>query len=96
MYHWPARVRLRLSPAYSGRAAICFNSSPGTTQGEAEFVGRLARKYYWHRVAVVTITRRTCAPGCGSDAASHPLTCEKTHTPGLTPLSGQAPAGAGK
>ena len=35
---------------------ICFNSSPGTTQGEAEFVGRLARKYYWHSVAVVTIT----------------------------------------
>jgi hypothetical protein len=35
---------------------ICFNPSPGTTQGEAEFVGRLARKYHWQSVAVVTIT----------------------------------------
>ena len=35
---------------------ICFNPSPGTTQGEAEFVGRLARKYQWQSVAVVTIT----------------------------------------
>ena len=28
--------------------------------------------------------------------AAHLLTCEKTHTPGLTPRSGQARAGAGK
>ena len=35
---------------------ICFNPSPATTQGEAEFVGRLARKYHWHSIAVVTIT----------------------------------------
>ena len=35
---------------------ICFNPSPATTQGEAEFVGRLARKYHWDSVAVVTIT----------------------------------------
>lgn len=35
---------------------ICFNPSPGTTHGEAEFVGQLARKYHWHSVAVVTIT----------------------------------------
>ncbi len=34
---------------------ICFNPSPGTTQGEAEFIGQLARKYHWHSVAVVTI-----------------------------------------
>ena len=66
MYPSPAR----LSSAHSGVRLICFNPSPGTTQGEAEFVGRLARKYYWHSVAVVTITRRTCEPGCGSDATS--------------------------
>jgi hypothetical protein len=35
---------------------ICFNPAPVTTQGEAEFVGRLARKYHWHSIALVTIT----------------------------------------
>lgn len=35
---------------------ICFNPAPATTQGEAEFVGRLARKYHWHSIAVITIT----------------------------------------
>ncbi len=40
----------------TGVRLICFNPSPGTTQGEAEFVGRLARKYHWRCVALVTIT----------------------------------------
>jgi hypothetical protein len=35
---------------------MCFNPAPVTTQGEAEYVGRLARRYHWHSVAVVTIT----------------------------------------
>lgn len=35
---------------------ICFNPVPATTQGEAEFVGRLANKYHWQSVAVVAIT----------------------------------------
>ena len=39
-----------------GITLICFHPSPATTQGEAEFAGRLARKYHWHSVAVVTIT----------------------------------------
>jgi len=39
-----------------GVTLICFHPSPATTQGEAEFAGRLARKYHWHSVAVVTIT----------------------------------------
>jgi hypothetical protein len=34
----------------------CFNPEPATTQGEAEFVGRLAAEYRWHSIAVVTIT----------------------------------------
>ena len=51
---------------------ICFNPTPATTQGEAEFVGRLARRYHWHSIAVVTITPqdsrarlrvRRCFPG---------------------------------
>lgn len=35
---------------------VCFHPRPATTQGEAEFVGRLARKYRWSSVAVVAIT----------------------------------------
>ena len=49
---------------------ICFNPSPGTTQGEAEFVGRLARAHHWRSVAVVTITPRTPGPGCGLNGVS--------------------------
>ena len=39
-----------------GVKLICFNAVPANTQGEAEFVGRLATKYHWHSIAVVTIT----------------------------------------
>jgi hypothetical protein len=35
---------------------ICFNPVPATTQGEAEFIGRLAGQYHWHSIAVVAIT----------------------------------------
>lgn len=35
---------------------ICFDPNPSTTKGEAEFAGRLAKKYHWHSVALVTIT----------------------------------------
>ncbi len=35
---------------------ICFDPSPATTKGEAEFVGRLAGKYHWQSVALVTTT----------------------------------------
>ncbi|HCU97110.1 MAG TPA: hypothetical protein DHU96_32115 [Actinobacteria bacterium] len=34
---------------------ICFNPAPATTQGEAEFAGRLARQHRWKSVALVTI-----------------------------------------
>ena len=37
-----------------GVRLICFHPSPATTQGEAEFAGRLASKYHWHSVVVVT------------------------------------------
>jgi hypothetical protein len=39
----------------SGVRLICFNPDPGTTRGEAEYVGRLAREYHWRSVAVVTV-----------------------------------------
>ena len=35
---------------------ICFDPDPATTQGEAEFIGRLATKYRWQSVALVTIS----------------------------------------
>jgi hypothetical protein len=35
---------------------ICFNPKPPTTQGEAEYIGRLAKKYHWRSIAVITIT----------------------------------------
>jgi hypothetical protein len=43
-------------PAIPHVKVICFNPSPATTKGEAEFLGRLARKYHWRSVALVTIT----------------------------------------
>ena len=39
-----------------GVTLICFHPVPPTTQGEAEFVGRLAEKYHWRSIAVVAIT----------------------------------------
>jgi hypothetical protein len=35
---------------------ICFGPDPATTQGEAEFAGRLARRYHWHSIVLVTTT----------------------------------------
>jgi hypothetical protein len=39
-----------------GVTLICFNPTPPTTRGEAESVGRLAKKYHWRSIAVVAIT----------------------------------------
>lgn len=33
---------------------ICFGPDPATTQGETEFVGRLARHYHWRSITLVT------------------------------------------
>ncbi len=35
---------------------ICFDPSPETTRGEAEFAGRLARQYHWRSIALVAVT----------------------------------------
>lgn len=35
---------------------ICFEPVPATTQGEAEYVSHLARKYQWRSVVLVTST----------------------------------------
>jgi hypothetical protein len=37
-----------------GVKLICFDPDPASTQGEAEFVGRLARRYHWRSVVLVT------------------------------------------
>ncbi|HEY2553263.1 MAG TPA: hypothetical protein VGI64_22080 [Streptosporangiaceae bacterium] len=37
-----------------GVQLICFNPSPASTQGEAEFAGRLAARYHWRSIAIVT------------------------------------------
>lgn len=38
----------------AGVKLICFDPVPGNTRGEAEFAARLARKYGWHSVVLVT------------------------------------------
>jgi uncharacterized SAM-binding protein YcdF (DUF218 family) len=40
-----------------GVKLICFDPDPGTTRGEAEALGRLARQYHW--TSVVLVTTRT-------------------------------------
>jgi hypothetical protein len=42
------------APAIPHVAVICFDPDPATTQGEAEFAGRLARRYHWRSIALVT------------------------------------------
>ena len=44
------------APKIPGVRVICFDPDPATTKGEAEFAGRLARKYHWRSVALVTTT----------------------------------------
>jgi hypothetical protein len=44
------------APKIPGVRVICFDPNPETTQGEAEFAGRLARQYHWHSIALVATT----------------------------------------
>ena len=46
----------RCAPKINGVKFICFDPSPSTTRGEAEFAGRLAKRYGWHSIALVAIT----------------------------------------
>jgi hypothetical protein len=41
-------------PPVPGVRIICFNPSPSTTQGEAEYVSALARRHRWRSVALVS------------------------------------------
>jgi hypothetical protein len=41
-------------PGIPGVKLICFEPNPGDTRGEMEFAGRLAQRYHWHSVVLVT------------------------------------------
>lgn len=41
-------------PPVKGVKIICFEPDPGNTRGEAEFAGRLAKRYHWHSIVLVT------------------------------------------
>jgi uncharacterized SAM-binding protein YcdF (DUF218 family) len=41
-------------PAIPDVRLICFEPDPGDTRGEAEEIGRLARRYHWSSLALVT------------------------------------------
>jgi uncharacterized SAM-binding protein YcdF (DUF218 family) len=62
----------RCAARVPGIKVICFDPDPATTRGEAEFAGRLARRYRWRSIAVVTtpdqatrgrIRVKRCFPG---------------------------------
>lgn len=42
------------APAIRGVHVICFEPSPSSTRGEAEFAGRLAQQYHWRSIVVIT------------------------------------------
>jgi hypothetical protein len=42
-------------PKIPGLTLICFDPNPPTTQGEAQYVGRLAKRFHWHSIVLVTI-----------------------------------------
>jgi uncharacterized SAM-binding protein YcdF (DUF218 family) len=44
---------------YPTLTVLCFQPSPGTTQGEAESTTRLARQYDWHSLVLVTTPDQT-------------------------------------
>jgi hypothetical protein len=41
-------------PPIPGVKLICFDPDPGTTRGEAEAIGRLAKQFHWSSVVLVT------------------------------------------
>jgi hypothetical protein len=40
---------------------ICFDPSPPTTRGEAQFAGRLAARYHWRSIALVAVAPQDTA-----------------------------------
>ena len=44
------------APRIPHETIICFDPDPSTTKGEAEFVGRLAKRFGWRSLVLVTTT----------------------------------------
>ena len=44
----------RCLPAVHDVTILCFSADPGTTRGEAQYIGEAAREYGWHSVVLVT------------------------------------------
>jgi uncharacterized SAM-binding protein YcdF (DUF218 family) len=53
---WKAAIALCRAGRYAGARVVCFEANPYSTQGEAEAVGRLARRDGWHSIVVVSST----------------------------------------
>jgi hypothetical protein len=77
------------SPPIDGVTVTCFSPNPGTTQGEAEVVGRLATEHNWHSLILVTtraqdtrarVRMRRCFPGRVDVATVHLATREWPRT----------------
>jgi hypothetical protein len=51
-----SQVAFRCGPPIPRVTVLCFAPDPATTQGEAEEIGRLAARFHWHSVVLVTIT----------------------------------------
>jgi uncharacterized SAM-binding protein YcdF (DUF218 family) len=44
----------RCLPRADGVEVLCFNPSPGTTRGEARYIGQMAAQRHWQSVIIVT------------------------------------------
>ncbi|OJY39707.1 MAG: hypothetical protein BGP03_03425 [Pseudonocardia sp. 73-21] len=44
----------RCLPATPGVTVMCFHPDPGTTRGEAEYIGRTAEQLHWRSVVLIT------------------------------------------
>jgi hypothetical protein len=57
-------------PKVLGADWTCFDPNPADTRGEAEFIGKLARRCHWQSVVMWARGRRTRVPACWCSAAS--------------------------
>ena len=59
----------RCLPPIPGVTILCFHAEPGTTRGEAEWIGQMARERHWTSVILVT------TPDQASRAALRVMRC---------------------
>jgi uncharacterized SAM-binding protein YcdF (DUF218 family) len=52
---WMSQPGQHCPASMPGVRVICFNPTPATTRGEAEFIGRFARQHRWKSLALVTV-----------------------------------------